>query len=293
MHIQKDLKVVLVLWDGVRFDAISKVHQWVGLPNIHSLIKNGVFYTNVVTHTPVLTPQAVGRIMTDVRGKWISQSLHEKTHGIVKSCFVGYPEEGVNPHKYRIPYCNYIDALYNRKEEQRILRSGTDAERSRLKFHRIQSQDKIRLDIACKVIPKYNFTFVYFVECDEMAHKCRDSKKPIYHYGSPYIKAIKNCDNLLYHLIRTLEWCAKDNYIIIVVADHGMTDAGRHSIARWNDEEVMRVPLTIFGKGIRKNWVERTFYYTHDITSGIVGLFTDTTKGTIFQWAMQKYANGI
>ena len=293
MKLQKGLKVVLNLWDGVRFDAIFKVHQWMGLPNIHYLIKNGTFYTNVFTHTPVLTPMAVGRIMKDKHGKFISMSLHEKSNGQIKSCFVGYPEEGIHRVPDWIPHCNYIgDILYNRKEEQRILKYGTPAEKGKLMFHRIQYPDKLRMDVGCKMIPKYDFTFVYFVEPDESAHYCRDHKKHIYHYGSPYVHAIKNCDNLLQHLINTLEWCAKNNYILIVVADHGMTDEGRHSVAKWNDEEVMRVPLVIFGKGIRKNWIERTHYYTHDITSGIVGLFTDTTKGTIFQWAMEKYADG-
>ena len=293
MRIQKGLKVVLVLWDGVRFDALDRVGGWVGLPVIHRLIRRGVLFTNVYTQTPVLTPVAVGRIMKDKYGKWISMSLHEKTHGIIRSCIVGYPEEGIRRVPEWIPHCRYLgNVTYDRRLEQRLLH-GTPAERARMKFHRMQYPDKLRLDVGCKMLPYYNFTFIYFVEPDSAAHHCRDNKTWIYHYGSPYIWAIKNCDNLTYHVVRTLEWCAKNNYIIIIVADHGMTNQGRHSIARWNDNDVMRVPLVIAGRGIRKNWIERTRYYTHDITSGIVGLFTDTTKGTIFQWAMQKYARGV
>lgn len=290
MRIRNDLKVVVVLWDGVRFDAIDKVDKWMGLPNIQGLKRRGVSYLNTFTCTPVLTPTAVGRIMKDKNGKWITMSLYEKTRGKVRSCIVGYPEEGIRRIPEWIPNCRYLgNVVYNRKEEWRRL-NGTAAEKASMKFHRVQYPDKFRMDIACKMIPHYNFTFLYFVEPDEKAHYCRDHKRHIYSYGSPYVHAIKNCDNLLYHVIRTLEWCAKNRYILIVVADHGMTDEGRHSVAKWDDERVMRVPLIIAGNGIRKNWLERGFYYTHDITSGIVGLFTDTSNGTIFHWAQQKNA---
>jgi arylsulfatase A-like enzyme len=289
MQVQKDLKVVLVLWDGVRYDAIFKVNKWMGLPNLFKLMNNGVLYSNVYTQQPVLTPTAVGRIMKDKNGKWISMSLHEKTNGQIKSAFAGYPEEGIRRVPEWIPHCKFLDITYNRREEWRRL-FGTPAEKASMKFHRVQLSDKVRMDAACKLIPHYNFNFVYFVQPDTNAHECRDRKKHIYHYGSPYVHAIKQCDNLLYHIIKTLEWCAKNRYIVIVVADHGMTDEGRHSIAQWNDNRVMHVPLIISGRGIRKNWIEREVRYTHDITSGIVGLFTNTTNNTIFQWAMQKNA---
>lgn len=270
------MKVILNLWDGVRFDAIFKVNEWMGLPNLHRLIKNGTLYTNVYTHEPVLTPTAVGRIMHNKQWKPLCTSLWEKCRK--KSVYVGYPED---EKRVKLRHCHLLDVLYNRRAEaEKIRRVGW------LERHRITFPDQLRLDVACKVVPHYDFAFVYFAEPDSSAHECRDKGRHIYHYGSPYIHAIKNCDRMLGHLITTLDWCAKDDYIIIVVADHGMTDGGRHSIATWRDEEVMQVPLVISGRGIRKNWYEQQRYYTHDITSGIVGLFKGDAKDTLFRHAL-------
>lgn len=275
------MKVILNLWDGVRFDAIFKVNEWMGLPNLWKLIKNGVLYTNVFTHEPVMTPQAVGRIMHNRYGKPLCSSLWEKFNA--KSCYVGYPEDN---RRVFFKHCELLDVLYDRKaEEQYIRRHGS------LHRKRITKNDHYRLDVACRKIPDFDFNFVYFCSPDETAHFCRDHNKHIYHYGSPYVHSIKNCDTFLGHLINTLEWCAKDDYVIIVVADHGMTDGGRHSVANWTTREVMQVPLVISGKGIRKNWFEQERYYTHDITSGIIGLFQGNTDNTIFQYAAEKYAS--
>lgn len=271
-------KVVLNLWDGVRYDAIFKVGLWMGLPHLWRVIRDGVLFTNVYTHEPALTPVAVGRIMHNRHWKPLSRSLWEKTRSRV--CYVGYPED---EHRVRFPNCRLIDCLYDRRaEREKIRRFGT------LNRHRIIRPDQYRLDIACKVIPHYDFTFVYFAEPDEKAHMCRDQGKHIYHWGSPYVHAIKNCDRLLGHLLRTLDWCAPYEYVIIVVADHGMSDYGRHSIGRWTDEEIMHVPLAMMGKGIRSNWFERERYYTHDITSGIVGLFKGDAERTMFRWALKR-----
>ena len=287
MEMNEDLKVVLVLWDGVRFDAVGRVGAWVGLPNMHRLIREGVFYTNVFGISPALTPAAVGRIVKNGENKWISTMLHEKSKGQIKSCFVGYPEDGLFGEPKHIPNCNFLNNVtYDKKEEWRKLH-GTPTEKASIKFHRVQYPDKLRMDIGCKMIPKHNFTFIYFVEPDDSGHICRDNRKWIYHRGSPYIRAIKNCDNLMYHIIQTLEWCAKDNYILIIVADPGMTDEGRHALSQWNDERVSRVPLVIYGKGIRKGRVENTLYRTDNISKGIIGLFSGAGKDTIFQCAME------
>lgn len=272
------MKVVLNLWDGVRYDAVFKVHEWMGLPNLFRVIRDGVLFNNVYTHTPVLTPVAVGRIMHNRYGKPLSKSLWEKCQK--RSCYVGYPEA---EHRVYMPNCDLLDVLYNRAAEaEKLRRFGT------LNRHRIIFPDKLRLDVACQKIPHYDFLFVYFAEPDESAHVCRDQGKHIYHYGSPYVHAIKRCDEYLGHLLNTLDWCAPYDYVIIVVADHGMTDYGRHSVARWNDEEVMHVPLAMMGRGIRSNWIERERYYTHDITSGIVGLFKGDADRTMFRWALRR-----
>ena len=274
------MKVVLNLWDGVRFDAIFKVNQWMGLPNLHRVIKNGVLFSNVYTNEPVLTPNAVGRIMHNRYGKPLCKSLWEKMR--LKSCYVGYPE---SENRIYFPNCNFIDCLYNREAEAEMLRrDGT------LHRHRITTPDQKRLDIACKVIPNHDFSFVYFHGPDTYAHECRDTNRHIYCWKSPYVHSIKKCDQMLGHLLNTLDWCAPYDYIVIIVADHGMTDGGRHSIAKWTDREVMRVPLAIMGKGIRTNWIEQNRYYTHDITSGIVGLFKGDADNTIFRYALKRFS---
>ena len=274
----KPKKVILNLWDGVRFDAIFKVHEWMGLPNLHRLIKRGTLFNNVFTMEPVLTPMCVGRIMHNKNWKPLCTSLWQKSRK--RSVYVGYPED---ENRRYFKHCDNLDVLYNRKAEAATMRKyGT------LNRHRIIFSDQFRLDVACKKIPDYDFSFVYFPEPDEKAHMCRDAGKHIYHYGSPYVHAIKNCDRLLGHLLNTLDHCAKNDYTIIIVADHGMTDAGRHSVATWEDQEVMQVPLVISGKGIRHNWVERQRYYTHDITSGVVGLFKGDAETTLFNHALDK-----
>jgi len=50
------------------------------------------------------------------------------------------------------------------------------------------------------------------------------------------------------------------------------------------------VPLAIMGKGIRTNWIEQNRYYTHDITSGIVGLFKGDADNTIFRYALKRFS---
>lgn len=272
------MKVVLNLWDGVRFDAVFKVHEWMGLPNLHRVINNGVLFTNLYTHVPALTPVAVGRIMHNRYGKPLCKSLWDKMGK--RSCYVGYPEAEQRIH---FPNCDLLDVLYKRRAEaDKIRRSGW------LERHRITFPDKYRMEVACQKIPHYDFSFVYFPDPDTMAHECRDTNRHIYSYKSPYIDAIKRCDNHLGHLINTLDWCAPNDYVIIIVADHGMTDNGRHSIATWQDREVMQVPMAIMGKGIRSGWNEQERYYTHDITSGIVGLFKGDAKDTMFRYALNR-----
>ena len=276
------MKVVLNLWDGVRFDAVFKVHQWMGLPNLMRVIRNGALYTNLYTHEPALTPVAVGRIMHNRHRKPLSRSLWEKMR--LRSCYVGYPEA---EKRIRMPNCRLIDCVYNRRAEAaKLRRSGT------LNRHRITYPDVHRMRIACREIPRHDFTFVYFPDPDSSAHECRDRGKHIYHLGSPYVHAIKRCDNHLGRILATLDRCAPLNYAVIIVADHGMTDGGRHSIARWNDREVMQVPLAIMGKGIRTGWYEQGRYYTHDITSGVVGLFKGDAKNTMFRYALKGFARG-
>ncbi len=279
------MKIVLNLWDGTRFDAIFKVHDWLGLPNLFRLIEKGVLYTNVYTKEPALTPQCVARIMCNRQGKWITQSLWEKMG--LRSCFVGYPEDSVKGYLRKIPHCHLLDVLYKRKVEMRLKRSA--AGRAHLSKHRVCYPDRYRMEIACKMIPQNDFTFVYFPGPDSAAHDCRDRGRHIYHYGSPYVNAIKHCDDLMGHLIDTLEWCAPDDYIFIVIADHGMSAGGRHSIGKWSDKEIMQVPLVISGKNIRQNWLEQGYHMTYDVTSGIVGLFKGDAHRTLFQYALEPH----
>ncbi len=280
------MKVILNLWDGTRFDAIFKVNEWLGLPNLFRVINNGVLYTNVYTLEPALTPQCVARIMCNRQGKWISKSLWEKMR--LRSCFVGYPEDSVRGYLRRIPNCDLLDVLYNRKMELRMKRTADG--RAFLSKHRICYPDSYRAKIACEKIPHYDFTFVYFPGPDTAAHDCRDRGRHIYHHGSPYVHAIKNCDRLLGRLLATLDRTAPNDYIVIIVADHGMSDQGRHSIGKWTDKEIMQVPLALMGKGVRAGWYEQATHHTYDITSGIVGLFKGDAHRTLFKYALRKHA---
>lgn len=280
------MKVVLNLWDGVRYDAIFKAHEWLGLPNFFRVVKNGVFFNNTFTVEPSMTAECVARIMKNRRGKWIGQSLWEKMRR--RSCFVGYPEESVKPYPPKIPFCDLVDCVYNRKKEAQLQK--TEAGRAMMSMHRVCFPDAFRMKLACKMIPKYDFTFVYFPDTDTAAHACRDAGKHIYHYGSPYLHAIKNCDRLLGGLLNTLDRVAPYDYIVIIIADHGMTDEGRHSVGRWTDSEVMHVPLAMMGKGIRTDWQERELHYTYEVTSGIVGLFKGDAHKTMFKYALNKHA---
>ncbi|MBI4179273.1 alkaline phosphatase family protein [bacterium] len=280
------MKVVLNLWDGVRFDAIFKVNDWMGLPNLFRVIKNGVLYTNIYTEEPALTPQCVARIMCNRRGKWISQSLWEKMHK--RSCFVGYPEDSVRGYLRKIPHCELLDVLYKRKLEAYL--KSTPEGRKKMNKHRMCYPDEFRMKVARRMIPKYDFTFVYFPGPDSAAHDCRDQKKHIYHHGSPYVHAIKNCDRLLGKLLQTLDRTAPNDYVVMIVADHGMSDEGRHSIGKWTDKIIMQVPFAVMGKGIRSNWYEQSLYHTYDITSGIVGLFKGDAHNTIFRHALRNHS---
>ena len=250
-------KTVLVLIDGVRYDAISKVNDWVGLPNIWSIINDGVLWRNIYTLEPFLTNQITQKILTGHQNHTQNYTIFQRLE------YLGFKTAsvGTNPWDGRGARLNF-DNLYDKRKNYQ--------------------SDDVRINTACKILPKVDFVYLYTVETDEYAHVCRDAKKHIYSWQSPYIWAIRRTDERLGRLRGWLEKIAPDNYNLIAVADHGMTDQGRHSIAMWTTDVVTHVPVFACGVNFKKNWkIDQRFYVT-DLAHSIINLYDARVPAHMF-----------
>ncbi len=251
-------KTIMCLIDGVRYDALFKINNWVGLPNLFHFINNGVLFSNVYTYEPIMTNLCVGKILTGstdfIHSKSIFKRLSERG---IKNASVGgdmFLSRGAT---------KVFDNLMDRKHNY--------------------TPDQWRTDIACDIIEQYDFIYVYFVGSDSEAHICRDSGKHIYSYDSPYIWAIIHEDGFIGQILNALKTLNITDYNIIAMADHGMTDDGRHSVANWQTECVMHVPVMAYGKNFKSNYKENKRFYTTDVIHGIISLYDESYKARMFE----------
>lgn len=248
----------MCLIDGVRYDALFRINQWVGLPTLFHFINNGVLFTNVYTYEPIMTNLCVGKILTGsqdfINNKSIFKKLSERD---IKNASVGgdmFLSRGAT-----VVFDNLMGVKHN------------------------YTPDHWRADIACEIIEKYDFIYVYLVGADSYAHICRDSGKHIYSYDSPYIWAIIHNDRYISQIFNALNELGIEDYNFIAMADHGMTDDGRHSIANWQTECVMHVPVMAYGTDFKENYKEHNRYYTTDVIHGIISLYDDEYQSKIFE----------
>ncbi len=256
-------KTVLVLIDGVRYDALWKVNQWVGLPNFWRMIRDGVLWQNVYTLSPYLTNHITQKILTGHQNHVQNYTIFHRLE------FLGFKTAsvGTNPWDGRGARFN-IDNLYDPNKNYR--------------------SDDVRIAAACRILPKVDFCYVYTVETDEYAHVCRDAKRHIYSWQSPYIWAIKRSDERIGRLRSWLEKISHGNYNLIAIADHGMTDNGRHSIATWNTEIVTHVPVFACGVNFKRNWKVDQRYYVTDLAHSIVNLYEPRAPAHMFDHAIVR-----
>lgn len=250
-------KTIMCLIDGVRYDALFKINQWVGLPGIFRFIENGTLFTNVYTFEPVLTNYCIGKILTGstdyTHSKSVFQLLTERN---VSNASVGgdmFLSSGAT-----VVYDNLM---------------GIDHD---------YTPDIYRADIACKIVSDYDFIYVYFVGSDKYAHVCRDAGQHIFSYDSPYIWSIIYEDKCIQQIYDKVISLGITDFNFIVMADHGMTDDGRHSIVNWTHQDVMHVPLIAFGSDFKSNYKENNRFYTTDVIHGIISLYDNNYKGKIF-----------
>lgn len=251
-------KTIMCLIDGVRFDALFKIHKWVGLPTIFNFINNGCLFTNIYTFEPVMTNLCVGKILTGstdyTHSKSVFQRLSERN---VSNASVG--------------------------GDMFLSRGATAVFDNLMGIDHHYTPDRFRADIACEIINDYDFIYVYFVGSDEYAHVCRDTGRHIYSYNSPYIWSIvyeERCIRQIYEKVISLG--IKD-YNFIIMADHGMTDDGRHSIVNWTHEGVMHVPVIAFGSDFKSNYKENNRFYTTDVIHGIISLYDNKYQSRMFE----------
>lgn len=241
------MKTVLVLIDGVRFDAIRLVHRWVGLPTFTNIIRNGAWFNNVYTLQPTLTTDCTAKLLVG----------HNDYHNH-PTIFQRLGQRGLRTASIGTDYyagrgaTTVVDNLYDR-------------------FGNYTS-DESRADVACRIMPYYDFMYVYMVEPDEYAHIVRDEPSHIYRKDSPYIWAIKRCDERVGQIKRALD-SLRVPYNLLCSADHGMTDQGRHSIAAWDDKTVMHIPVFGTGCSLRPGSVSYRLSHITDISHGIISLY--------------------
>ncbi len=256
-------KTVLVLIDGVRYDAIYKINDWVGLPNIWRIINDGVLWRNIYTFEPFLTNHITQKILTGHQNYAQSYTLFQRLE------YLGFrtASVGTNPWDGRGARFN-VDNLYDKR-------------------HNYLSDD-VRFDAAVAILPKVDFAYLYTVETDEYAHVCRDNKRHIYSWGSPYVWAIKRTDERLGRLRYHLDQIAPGNFNLICVADHGMTDQGRHSIALWTTHEVTHVPVFAMGTNFKRGVkVDQRFYVT-DLAHSIINLYDPRVPAHMFNSVIRR-----
>ncbi|MEW5692838.1 MAG: alkaline phosphatase family protein [Candidatus Hydrogenedentota bacterium] len=251
-------KTILCLLDGVRYDAVRLIDNWVGLPNFQNIIKNGIWFTNVFTFEPVLTNHCQSKILVGHQ----DYNRHQTVFDTLGQLGLRTASIGTDPYTGRGATANW-DNLYDANHHYR--------------------SDQVRTDVVKEILKDFDFIYVYFVEPDEYAHVCRDAHRHIYSFQSPYIWAIKRCDERVGQIIKVAEKVCPGNYNIICLSDHGMTDGGRHSIATWTTEEVMHVTLFCSGVSFKKAMIENSRLYITDIAHGIVNLYNPEYNAHIFQ----------
>jgi predicted AlkP superfamily pyrophosphatase or phosphodiesterase len=250
-------KTIMCLIDGVRFDALFKIHEWIGLPTIFKFINEGCLFTNVYTYEPVLTNLCVGKILTGSTDYAHSNSVFTKLS------------------ERNIPNASVGGDMF-------LSRGATAVFDNLMAMDFNYTPDQIRADIASEIITDYDFIYIYFVGSDKYAHVCRDAGRHIYSYDSPYIKSIvyeENCIKQIYDKVIEL---GITDYNFILLADHGMTDDGRHSIVNWTHEAVMHVPVIAYGSDFKSNYKENNRFYTTDVIHGIISLYDNNYQGRIF-----------
>lgn len=250
-------KTVLVLIDGVRYDALYKINDWVGLPNMWGIINDGVLWRNVYTLEPYLTNHITQKILTGHQNYVQNYTVFQRLE------YLGFKTAsvGTNPWDGRGARFNF-DNLYDKTQNY--------------------LSDDVRFDAACRILPKVDFVYLYTVETDEYAHVCRDAKRNVYSWESPYIWAVKRTDNRLGRLRGWLEKIAPGRYNIIAIADHGMTDQGRHSIALWTTETVTHVPVFACGVNFKRGWKIDQRHYVTDLAHAIVNLYDARVPAHMF-----------
>ncbi|OGH63488.1 MAG: hypothetical protein A3I06_12170 [Candidatus Lindowbacteria bacterium RIFCSPLOWO2_02_FULL_62_12] len=258
-------KTVLVLIDGVRYDALFKVNDWVGLPNMRGILNDGVLWRNVYTLEPFLTNHITQKILTGHQHYTQNYTIFQRLE------YLGFrtASVGTNPWDGRGARFNF-DNLYDKE-------------------HNSQSDD-VRFDCACRILPKVDFVYLYTVETDEYAHVCRDAHRNIYSWESPYIWAIKRTDTRLGRLRGWLEKITRGHYNLICVADHGMTDNGRHSIGTWTMEAVTHVPVFACGVNFKRGAKVDARFYVTDLAHAIVNLYDARVPAHMFNSVLSRAA---
>lgn len=260
------VRTVFCLLDGMRYDALELVHKWVGLPAMQDLINNGVLFENVWSYEPLYSRECIGRIVTgDLVNYKTGETIFGKLgkRGLKTMCVGAEQPQGRGA-------TTYHDNLYGNP------RVGSGK----------YSADQTRVEIALREMEQYNFTFVYFVEPDDNAHICRDQKRHVYSWQSPYIWAIKRGDQGLGRIKAKLD-SLKQPYNIIVMADHGMTDQGQHWVATWRDKDVTHVPLIAYGHNFKSGLRVKDTMYITDVIHGIISLYDRNYRSHIFNNALK------
>jgi hypothetical protein len=251
-------KTILCLIDGVRYDAIRLVDGWIGLPNFQKIIKHGFWCANIFTYQPVLTNHCQSKILVGHQDYHLHPTIFDRLGGLgLRTASIG-----TDPYTARGATTNWNN-LYDNNHNY--------------------NSDQIRVDVAKSVLNDFDFMYVYCVEPDEYAHVCRDANKHVYSWGSPYIWAIKRCDERIGQIMAAADQVCPGNYNLICISDHGMTDGGRHSIATWKDEDVMHVVLFGCGVSFKSGAVENVRAYITDLAHGIVNLYNPEHRGHLFQ----------
>lgn len=256
-------KTILVLIDGVRYDALYKVNDWLGLPNMWGIINDGVLWRNVYTFEPYLTNHITQKILTGHQNYAQNYTIFQRLE------FLGFrtASVGTNPWDGRGARFNF-DNLYD-------------------KNHNYLSDD-VRFECVKQILPAADFVYLYTVETDEYAHVCRDAKKHVYSWQSPYIWAIKRTDDRLGRLRVWLEKTMPGAYNLICIADHGMTDNGRHSIATWTTEVVTHVPVFACGVNFKRGWKIDHRHYVTDVAHSILNLYDSRVPAHMFNSALLR-----
>ena len=221
-------KVLLFSVDGLRPDAVLKINN----PFVNNLLKNSYYSLKARTVFPSVTLPCHTSLM---------HSVDPARHGVTTNIYTPQVRP-INGLFEQLKFKGKKTAMfYNWEELRDIRRPDSITISGYYSYHYLggPKSTKYITDATIKTLSEedIDFCFTYLVWSDGAGHD----------YGwmsEEYLRVVNESFNSIEKIMNTLG----DEYIVIIVADHGGHDRGHGSMM----DEDMTIPVIIYGKDLPK-----------------------------------------